>query len=213
MPHFTELPDTGFLRLSSIIAPRGPIPVSKSTWWAGIKDGRFPKPVKLGARITVWRVDGHPRPDRARGALAMARRSSSRGVKLHWNYSVEEAARATGNCKGTVRRWLKDGLPAITDQKPLLILGGDLIDYLKRQARSQAEVPPARMLLLLMPRAKGAGLRRGRIVHALVFQRQSPRLVRAMRDGHAQAHLGVEDHRIEGACERDDPAGHRRHRR
>lgn len=56
MANFTDLPDTGFLRLSSILAPRGPIPVSKSTWWAGIKDGRFPKPVKLGARITVWRV-------------------------------------------------------------------------------------------------------------------------------------------------------------
>ena len=57
MSNFTELPATGFLRLSSIIAPRGPIPVSKSTWWAGIKDGRFPRPVKLGARITVWRVE------------------------------------------------------------------------------------------------------------------------------------------------------------
>jgi len=56
MSNFTELPDTGFLRLSAILAPRGPIPVSRSTWWAGIKDGRFPKPVKLGARITVWRV-------------------------------------------------------------------------------------------------------------------------------------------------------------
>ncbi|MEQ1942335.1 AlpA family phage regulatory protein [Mesorhizobium sp. VNQ89] len=56
MSNFTELPETGFLRLSSILAPRGPIPVSKSTWWAGIKDGRFPKPVKLGTRITVWRV-------------------------------------------------------------------------------------------------------------------------------------------------------------
>ena len=56
MSNTTELPATGFLRLRSIIAPRGPIPVSKSTWWAGIKDGRFPKPVKLGARITVWRV-------------------------------------------------------------------------------------------------------------------------------------------------------------
>jgi len=68
----------------------------------------------------------------------MARRSSSRGVKLHWNYSVEEAARATGNCKGTVRRWLKDGLPAITDQKPLLILGGDLIDFLNaKRGRKQ----------------------------------------------------------------------------
>ncbi len=51
------LPATGFVRLPSILAPRGPIPVSKSTWWAGIKDGRFPKPVKLGARITAWRVE------------------------------------------------------------------------------------------------------------------------------------------------------------
>lgn len=57
MSNFTELPVTGFLRLSSIIAPNGPIPVSKSTWWAGIKDGRFPRPVKLGSRISVWRVE------------------------------------------------------------------------------------------------------------------------------------------------------------
>jgi predicted DNA-binding transcriptional regulator AlpA len=52
-----ELPQTGFVRLPSIIAPSGPIPVSKSTWWAGIKDGRFPKPIKLGPRITAWRVE------------------------------------------------------------------------------------------------------------------------------------------------------------
>ena len=57
MSNFTPLPDTGFLRLSSILAPNGPIPVSKSTWWAGVKDGRFPKPIKLGARITVWRAE------------------------------------------------------------------------------------------------------------------------------------------------------------
>jgi prophage regulatory protein len=48
---------TGFLRLTSILAPRGPIPVSKSTWWAGVKSGRFPKPVKLGPRITAWRIE------------------------------------------------------------------------------------------------------------------------------------------------------------
>ncbi len=53
-PHF---PQTGFLRLGSIIAPRGPIPVGRSTWWAGVKNGRFPHPVKLGPRITVWRVE------------------------------------------------------------------------------------------------------------------------------------------------------------
>jgi prophage regulatory protein len=52
-----ELPKTGFVRLPRIIAPDGPIPVSKSTWWAGVKTGRFPKPVKLGPRITAWRVE------------------------------------------------------------------------------------------------------------------------------------------------------------
>lgn len=52
-----DLPKTGFLRLPSVLAPLGPIPVSKSTWWAGIKAGRFPKPVKLGPRITAWRVE------------------------------------------------------------------------------------------------------------------------------------------------------------
>ena len=52
-----QLPETGFLRLRAILAPAGPIPVSKSTWWQGIKDGRFPKPLKLGRRVTVWRVE------------------------------------------------------------------------------------------------------------------------------------------------------------
>jgi len=52
-----KLPETGFVRLSSILAPFGPIPVSKSTWWAGVKEGRYPKPIKLGRRITAWRVE------------------------------------------------------------------------------------------------------------------------------------------------------------
>lgn len=52
------IPETGFLRLSSILAPNGPIPVSKSTWWKGIKSGRYPEPLRhLGARVTVWRVE------------------------------------------------------------------------------------------------------------------------------------------------------------
>ncbi len=52
-----QQPKNEFLRLSSILAPRGPIPVSASTWWAGVKDGRYPKPMKLGPRITVWRSE------------------------------------------------------------------------------------------------------------------------------------------------------------
>ncbi|HYV61880.1 MAG TPA: hypothetical protein VE958_04370 [Bryobacteraceae bacterium] len=60
-----HLPATGYLRLSQIIGnakaqPPIPavIPVSKSTWWAGVKSGRYPQPVRtLGERITAWRVE------------------------------------------------------------------------------------------------------------------------------------------------------------
>jgi prophage regulatory protein len=53
----SHFPSTGFVRLSAIIAPHGPIPVGKSTWWQGVRDGRFPKPLKLGPKTTVWRVE------------------------------------------------------------------------------------------------------------------------------------------------------------
>lgn len=49
-----KLPETGFLRLSEVLKL---IPVGKTTWWTGVKTGRFPKPTKLGERITVWRVE------------------------------------------------------------------------------------------------------------------------------------------------------------
>lgn len=59
-----HLPETGFVRLAQIlgnpksIPPLPPIiPVKKTCWWAGVKSGRFPKPVKLGPRITAWRVE------------------------------------------------------------------------------------------------------------------------------------------------------------
>ena len=48
------LPETGFLRLPAVLKV---FPVSKSTWWQGIKDGRFPQPVKLGPKISAWRAE------------------------------------------------------------------------------------------------------------------------------------------------------------
>ena len=50
----TPLPTTGFLRLPQVLAL---IPVSKSTWWAGVKEGRYPAAVKLGPRATAWRAE------------------------------------------------------------------------------------------------------------------------------------------------------------
>ena len=57
MQEAQQFPSTGFVRLSAILAPNGPIPVSRSAWWAGVKSGRFPRPVKLGPRTTAWRVE------------------------------------------------------------------------------------------------------------------------------------------------------------
>ncbi len=59
-----QLPETGYLRLPQIIGDQqatppipAVIPISKSSWWAGVKAGRYPKSVKLGPRTTVWRVE------------------------------------------------------------------------------------------------------------------------------------------------------------
>ncbi len=57
MSERSSLPTTGLIRLAAILAPRGPIPVSRSTWWAGVRAGRLPQPVKLGPRITAWRAE------------------------------------------------------------------------------------------------------------------------------------------------------------
>ena len=64
----------------------------------------------------------------------MARRYNARAIKIHRNYTIDEAARALNTSKGTVRRWVKNGLAAIADQKPTLIIGADLIDFLNSRA-------------------------------------------------------------------------------
>lgn len=52
-----HFPTTGLVRLKSIIAPGGPLPISRSSWYAGVKDGRYPKSRKISARVTAWRAE------------------------------------------------------------------------------------------------------------------------------------------------------------
>lgn len=47
----TILPETGFVRLPTILAV---FPVSRSTWWAGVKSGKYPQAIKLSERTTAW---------------------------------------------------------------------------------------------------------------------------------------------------------------
>jgi len=58
----TLLPATGYLRLPQIVgdakrAIPALIPISKSGWWKGCREGRFPQPIKLGPQTTAWRVE------------------------------------------------------------------------------------------------------------------------------------------------------------
>ena len=51
----------GFLRASQILGNKKKgipalIPVSRSSWYAGVRDGKYPKPKKLGPRTSVWRA-------------------------------------------------------------------------------------------------------------------------------------------------------------
>lgn len=45
------VPPTKYLRLPQVLEI---FPVSKSSWWAGVKSGKYPKSVKLGCRTTAW---------------------------------------------------------------------------------------------------------------------------------------------------------------
>ena len=49
-----SLPEAGFVRLPQILSL---IPISRSAWWAGIREGKFPKGIKLGTKTTVWRAE------------------------------------------------------------------------------------------------------------------------------------------------------------
>ncbi len=48
------LPETGFVRVPTILKV---LPIGRSSWWQGVKDGKYPKPIKLGERTTAWKVE------------------------------------------------------------------------------------------------------------------------------------------------------------
>ncbi len=48
-----DLVGGGFLRLKQVLIL---IPISRSSWWSGVAQGKYPRPIKLGQRVTVWRV-------------------------------------------------------------------------------------------------------------------------------------------------------------
>jgi predicted DNA-binding transcriptional regulator AlpA len=51
---YSDLPETGYLRLPQVLRF---IPIGRSSWWKGVKEGKYPASIKLGAKTTVWRAE------------------------------------------------------------------------------------------------------------------------------------------------------------
>jgi len=67
-------------------------------------------------------------------------------VKIHRSYTVEEVARLLGKHKNTVRNLVKDGLTTIDDKRPMLILGHDLVAFIKkRRAKNKQSCKPGEL--------------------------------------------------------------------
>lgn len=67
-------------------------------------------------------------------------------AKMHRNYTVEEVASLYDVFKGTVRAWIKAGLPVLDDKRPMLILGSDLAAFHQaKRTKNKRKCQPGEM--------------------------------------------------------------------
>lgn len=77
------------------------------------------------------------------------RHPNPKRVKIHRNYTVEEAAALLWVHKNTVRQWVKEGLPICDNHRPMLILGHDLAAFLSfRRKRNKQKCKPEELYCL-----------------------------------------------------------------
>ena len=59
-PTFDTLPDSGYAREAQLVQgknnPSSPLPFSSATLWRLVAAKDFPAPVKLGSRVTAWKI-------------------------------------------------------------------------------------------------------------------------------------------------------------
>jgi len=105
----------------------------------------------------------------------MAKRPNPRALRAARSYTIEEAATALGVTTGTVRSWVKAGLPLMKSRRPFLILGETLRDFLQDRATdAKVNLKPDQMYCLS---CKAACTPLGRMVDCIP---QTDRTVRLM---------------------------------
>lgn len=70
----------------------------------------------------------------------MAKRPNPRAIRSARTYTIEEAAIALNVSMGTIRSWVKSGLPLMKSRRPFLILGASLRSFLEDRAKA-SKVP------------------------------------------------------------------------
>jgi len=80
----------------------------------------------------------------------MARRFNRRRIKIHHSYTIDEAARALGAHKNTVRNWVrKEEVPLVCDRRSYLIQGRALREFLAtKQAKNKSRCGPGQIYCL-----------------------------------------------------------------
>jgi excisionase family DNA binding protein len=109
-----------------------------------------------------------------------------RRAKLHWSYTVAEAAKLFGVCRNTVRNWIANGLPVVKTSSGHLILGRELRAFLERERAKRKRKCPRGFLFCVGCRRADSG----RSGHA--DDRQHASIVRGVRVAHAPARLTLE---------------------
>lgn len=105
----------------------------------------------------------------------MAKRPNPRSIKAARSYTIPELSDALGVSVGTVRGWVRNGLPAMTNRRPYLVHGGALRDYLEDR-RSKAKTPLSEAELYCLTCKRGR-LPLGMMVDCMAQSPKTARLV------------------------------------
>jgi hypothetical protein len=83
------------------------------------------------------------------------RHPNYRRVKRHRSYTIEEAASLLGVHRNTVREWIRRGLPTCDSRRPILVLGPDLILFLRaRRTAHKTRLAPGEIYCVRCRRAR-----------------------------------------------------------
>lgn len=110
-----------------------------------------------------------------RGGVSKAKRPNPRSIRVARTYTIEEAAAALGVSIGTVRAWVKSGLRIMKSERPYLILGEALREFLRdRSAKAKVRLQPNQLYCL---GCKEPRTPMGLLVDLVVQNGQTARLV------------------------------------